>query len=168
MDKLSAESPYWWRRDLITDITLYGPPTDGGHDDCRHRRYGLSCRMFEQLLRRSRNACEVCGRPGEHNLFGKLFIDHDHSVAPWAVRGLVCHWCNQDLWRNPDSNAVAAYFANAWHLTIVPLPCPHATPDFLAWPNLRLRDPIEYRRLVRMGLNGRDARLRYANNHGGT
>lgn len=144
MDKLSPTSPYWWRRDMSTPIDLYGPPTESGHEDCRHHKYGLSCRHFEQLLRRSQNRCEICEMPAEENTFGKLFIEHDHDVGRWAVRGLVCLPCNR-LLAHPRAKTLAAkYLAAAWHVNVQPLPCQHATADFSAWPNTRRRNPQAY------------------------
>ncbi|MGW1784572.1 endonuclease domain-containing protein [Streptomyces sp. NPDC002143] len=49
-----------------------------------------------------------------------LYIDHDHTLGIWAVRGLVCHRCNQAL-RAVDAGqrkrpaAVSRYLASAWH-----------------------------------------------------
>lgn len=57
----------------------------------RHRKYQLSCDAFAALIARADGRCEVCGSEGP------LYIEHDHSIGDHAVRGLVCHTCNQRL-----------------------------------------------------------------------
>ncbi|MFB7732794.1 endonuclease domain-containing protein [Streptomyces sp. NPDC056112] len=87
----------------------------GRHDSCYHVGYSLSCAEYDDLLRLARGCCKICKTPT-----AKLYIDHDHAIGNWAVRGLICHDCNQDLkaveaGRRKKSPAVSRYLANAWH-----------------------------------------------------
>jgi len=61
---------------------------------CAHRTYKLTCLEFDDLENRARGRCERCGTTG-----GQLVIDHDHARGVDAVRGLLCHGCNQHLRR---------------------------------------------------------------------
>lgn len=93
---------------------------DRGHDTCGHWTYWLSCEEYEALLARSGGFCELCGMPGFETPGGKLVIDHDPRQGQWAVRGLLCQYCNQNLHRRPPTHpAVAAYLHNAWFLTVL-------------------------------------------------
>lgn len=77
----------------------------------------LGCGQYEQLLARSGQCCEVCGRPGAEIPRGKLHIDHDHTRPAWAVRGLLCNRCNSHLTEAAAEarHAWAAdYLDNAW------------------------------------------------------
>lgn len=65
-------------------------------ESCRHWRYQLTCVEFGQLLKRANGVCEICGRFAR-----KPYIDHDHDLGVWAVRGLVCPSCNTRLARRP-------------------------------------------------------------------
>lgn len=65
-----------------------------GHANCRHRHYGLTCGVYEQMLQGTGQHCEICGCPPQGNTAGKLFIDHENALGRWAVRGLLCHRCN--------------------------------------------------------------------------
>lgn len=109
----------WWQRDTTTSLDGYGPLPDHGHETCLHRQYQLSCRQFEQLLRRSGGNCETCELPGYRNVHGKLFIDHDHHWGRWAVRGLLCWDCNNAVEHAPFSAAEQAYLDNAWYLGLL-------------------------------------------------
>lgn len=85
------------------------------HPSCYHVGYSLSCAEYDDLRRLARGCCKVCQQPTE-----PLLIDHDHALGNWAVRGLVCHPCNQhlravDAGRRTKSPAVSRYLANAWH-----------------------------------------------------
>lgn len=98
----------YWQMDLL----------NGGHETCNHKLYELSCNDYEELLKRSRGLCEVCGIPGREVTREKLFIDHDHAHGHTAVRGLICARCNM-LVRDVDRGwrkdpRVTAYLANAW------------------------------------------------------
>jgi hypothetical protein len=127
----------WWERDEDHGLNIYGPPQPVGHDTCRvHRKYWLTCRQYEQLLRRAGGKCEICGSPDYRNTFGRLYIDHDYSWGDWAVRGLLCYRCNGSLDYPCMADLRPDYLANAWYLGMlaergVPLAVP-AEPDLLA------------------------------------
>lgn len=84
---------------------------------CRHKAYALTCEEFDELQAKAQGACARCGgsdRP--------LWIDHDHEVGRWAVRGLICPSCNvlmreYDAGRRESDELSAAFAAAAWHLT---------------------------------------------------
>ncbi len=84
-----------------------------------HEGYQISCAEYEQLCLRAAGCCERCGIQ-----YADLCFDHDHA-HPWgrrAVRGLVCHCCNQivavvDRGR-PADPLTAAYFAAPFHALI--------------------------------------------------
>jgi hypothetical protein len=86
-----------------------------GHGSCYHVGYRLSCAEYDDLRRLAEGRCKLCKAETP-----RLLIDHDHALGDWAVRGLICHPCNQhlkvvDAGRRPKSPAVARYMANAWH-----------------------------------------------------
>ncbi|MDR3081349.1 MAG: hypothetical protein LBV60_10575 [Streptomyces sp.] len=85
------------------------------HPSCYHLGYSLSCVEYDDLRRLAKGCCKICKAETE-----TLLIDHDHTLGNWAVRGLVCHGCNQhlkavDSGRRKKSAAVSRYLANAWH-----------------------------------------------------
>ena len=94
-------------------------PYDDPHRSCTHRRYQMTCEEYDALRISQGGVCGVCaGTNGT-----RLAIDHDHALGTWAVRGLVCHYCNtgplsmtdRGLWR--EAPMVKQYKASAWHLT---------------------------------------------------
>lgn len=89
-----------------------------GHENCLHWGYALSCRTYESLLRRSKGVCEICGLPGFQNARSKLFIDHDPTVGQWAVRGLLCYYCNTYLDKLHDDD-VQRFRDNAFYLHLL-------------------------------------------------
>lgn len=58
----------------------------------RGQRYGITIEVVQKII--SRGACEICGSAD------RLHIDHDHVSQ--AVRGLLCHSCNNMLGRAKD------------------------------------------------------------------
>lgn len=85
------------------------------HASCYHVDYRLSCAEYDDLRRLAKGRCKVCKEQTS-----PLYIDHDHALGVWAVRGLVCHRCNQhlrgvDAGRRARTRAIARYLANAWH-----------------------------------------------------
>lgn len=84
-----------------------------------HRTYMLDCEEYEALARFAEGRCQLCKTPAAETDRGKLCIDHAHDYGPWAVRGLVCDWCNTRLARHdsrlePYSKDIALYLLNAW------------------------------------------------------
>lgn len=64
------------------------------HATCTHRQYNITCEQYDDLLSRAGFACQLCRRAAD-----RLVIDHDHALGWWAVRGVVCPWCNSHLGR---------------------------------------------------------------------
>ncbi|MFD6565352.1 endonuclease domain-containing protein [Micromonospora profundi] len=83
-----------------------------------HKRYLLRCEEYDDLLARSANRCEICRDDASREPWGKLAIDHDHSLGLWAVRGLLCHNCNRrlDQMARDGVSAAVAYLGDAWYL----------------------------------------------------
>jgi hypothetical protein len=81
---------------------------------CTHSAYQMTCDDFEDLFVRSGGRCEICG-VSRANLSKPLCIDHDPRRGRWAVRGLLCCWCNTNLGSGYASLGWAeVYLANAW------------------------------------------------------
>ena len=86
------------------------------HASFYHVGYSLTCAEYDDLLAIARGCCMACEKDA-----APLCFDHDHKLGWWAVRGLVCRSCNQQL-RRVDSGekaataALAQYLADAWHL----------------------------------------------------
>lgn len=86
------------------------------HPYCSHVNYALSCAEFDGLITLARGCCMIC-----KEFATPLCVDHDHGLGRWAVRGLVCRSCNQQLRRvdsgeRSPSAAIARYLADPWHL----------------------------------------------------
>lgn len=86
------------------------------HSTCTHRQYNVSCEQYDDLLAAAGFACQLCCQASD-----RLVIDHDHALGWWAVRGLLCHWCNShmgrvDAGRAPRGPEVSAYLTSppAW------------------------------------------------------
>ncbi|MFJ9012366.1 endonuclease domain-containing protein [Streptomyces canus] len=85
------------------------------HASCYHTSYRLTCAEYDDLLRLAQGCCKICKEPTE-----TFYIDHDHALGDWAVRGLLCNGCNLRLakvesGKHEKTAAVARYLANAWH-----------------------------------------------------
>ena len=62
------------------------------------KRYGITLRRYEELLREQGGVCKLCGKPEWVIQSGKLrllSVDHDHLTG--EVRGLLCSNCNRAL-----------------------------------------------------------------------
>ncbi len=82
-----------------------------------HRTYSLTCEQFAALLDFTAGRCNICGMR-EHYTPSGLYIDHDHAIALWAVRGLLCPRCNTciempGMLVGPERDE---YFAKPWHI----------------------------------------------------
>lgn len=91
------------------------------HEKCgTHRLYFLACSEYEEMLARCGQRCEICSMAGVDTPTGKLFIDHDGQFGNWAVRGLLCHLCNNRLGQSNEFRPEAtAYLANARFVRIL-------------------------------------------------
>ena len=59
------------------------------------RRYGISIEDYEEMLKKQKGACAICGKKECIPCYGKvrrLSIDHEHRTG--KVRGLLCSNCN--------------------------------------------------------------------------
>lgn len=82
------------------------------------KKYGISLRQYEYLLRKQHSCCLICGISSEEH--GRRFnVDHDHRCCPGlgscgkCIRGLLCSDCNLGLGAfkdNPDSLRKAAIY----------------------------------------------------------
>jgi hypothetical protein len=64
----------------------------------RLRRYGLTDKRFNEMLKEQHGLCAICGRPGKRKAKWcktGLFVDHIHSSG--KIRGLLCHQCNTGI-----------------------------------------------------------------------
>lgn len=102
------EPPKWWLDTLEPE-----------HHRCaQHRTYRLTCCQYDRLLARASDRCEICSLPAAKNARGCLFLDHDHALGWWAVRGLLCRACNARL-RDPAADPrTVLYGEQAFHLTL--------------------------------------------------
>ena len=55
------------------------------------RRYGVSRKQYEDIVRQQNGVCAMCGRTSKR----RLAIDHDHVGG--GLRGLLCLECNTKL-----------------------------------------------------------------------
>lgn len=75
--------------------------TANGHirDSYYRWKYGITLQEYQQLSKRQRDLCGICGHPEMSNgVNGKirvLAVDHDHETK--RVRGLLCFLCNAML-----------------------------------------------------------------------
>jgi hypothetical protein len=106
--------PQWWRVDADSPAPD-GPVPAIGHNNCNHRTYRLTCRQYDRLLARAGGFCEICGLADHENAHGRLWIDHDHAIGDWAVRGLVCRRCNILLGCSSYTPLMQAFLKRAFH-----------------------------------------------------
>lgn len=67
------------------------------------RRFGITPETYDRMLNDQGGGCAVCGttkglRVGDREL--RFSVDHDHNTG--AVRGILCHSCNQGIGRFRD------------------------------------------------------------------
>lgn len=63
-------------------------------------QYGLTPEDYDNLLKKQKNCCAICGT-SKSKLKRGLFVDHDHKTK--EVRGLLCQPCNNGLGAFKDS-----------------------------------------------------------------
>lgn len=69
------------------------------HTAAKLKKYGLSLEQYEEMLKRQRGVCAVCGHVCAT---GKILsVDHDHDTG--RVRGLLCNSCNLGIGQLGDS-----------------------------------------------------------------
>lgn len=62
------------------------------------RRYGITTKQFEEMVKLQNNRCVICGNqpvPDGAYQNSKLHIDHCHKTN--KIRGLLCHLCNRGI-----------------------------------------------------------------------
>jgi recombination endonuclease VII len=117
-----GSNPYWPRaRWWIRDAAQIEPTRHSavGHNNCNHRNYLLTCGQYERLLSRAAGHCEICGSRDVDNIHGKLHIDHVHRLGNWAVRGLLCQPCNNNLQTPWTRLLLRPYADGAFYMTLV-------------------------------------------------
>jgi hypothetical protein len=60
--------------------------------------YGLSSEKYEQMVKKQKGKCAICGKAETRKLNGsvvRLSVDHDHKTG--KVRELLCNHCNAML-----------------------------------------------------------------------
>lgn len=86
---------------------------------CGHRIYGMGCADLDELYEFAKHACQICRR--HERRVGVLHIDHDPPVGGYAVRGLLCGWCNTNLpwWQHWDDSELreraGRFLAQPWY-----------------------------------------------------
>ncbi len=86
-------------------------------DNHWHRTYSLTCEQFAELRAFTGGLCNICGMR-EHYTPNGFYIDHDHALGMWAVRGLLCPRCNTLIEKpgelvGPERDD---YLARPWHI----------------------------------------------------
>ena len=57
------------------------------------QRYGITTTQYNEMLKRQKYKCKICGKP--HTEDKRLSVDHDHTNN--NVRGLLCGGCNRGI-----------------------------------------------------------------------
>lgn len=61
-------------------------------DKYLQKKYGISLKQYNEMLKSQNNACAICKRHKSH--FSKsLAVDHDHKTG--EIRGALCFFCNK-------------------------------------------------------------------------
>ena len=85
----------------------YPEKTKQRHQNSKYKKYGLTEYTFNELLKKQKNKCKICGETfGSINNDGefknRIYIDHCHKTK--QVRGLLCPYCNTLLGYAKDSD----------------------------------------------------------------
>lgn len=84
---------------------IYNNP-DLYRNDFLIRKYGISLKDYNRILKSQKGLCKVCERPSTTiskitKGIRDLVVDHDHSheelTGEIRIRGLLCHSCNTGL-----------------------------------------------------------------------
>lgn len=57
------------------------------------KRYGITVRQYDAMVLAQSGKCKICFRPPRTR---RLSVDHNHKTG--RVRGLLCTYCNKNLW----------------------------------------------------------------------
>lgn len=66
--------------------------SDKQRDQYLRRKYGITLKQYNQMLKAQNNSCAICKRD-RSNFKNNLAVDHDHKTG--EVRGLLCFYCNK-------------------------------------------------------------------------
>jgi hypothetical protein len=66
------------------------------------KSFGLSVEDYDALLASQGGVCAICGKH-PNDAPKRFHVDHDHATG--AVRGILCHTCNQGLGQFKDDVA---------------------------------------------------------------
>lgn len=58
------------------------------------KKYGISLKQYNYMLRRQGNKCAICGKH-QKNEIRNFAVDHCHRTG--IVRGILCNYCNSRL-----------------------------------------------------------------------
>lgn len=124
------------------------------HGSCTsHKGYGLTCDDYTELRRDHNDRCALCG-----DTHGWMNVDHDHEIAWWAVRGLLCPRCNAGHMRRIDwgeraiDDRTRDYLINPWYLRRRELCTAHDPRVRVSIAELSPADRTELTRLVGMSV----------------
>lgn len=80
------------RKRLRAEGKLKKPDPEAQREQAMKRKYGITIKDYEAMVKAQNNECAICFAPGEQERNGKLVIDHCHASG--KVRGLLCNKCN--------------------------------------------------------------------------
>jgi len=69
------------------------------------RKYGISLRKYNSMLRKQGNCCEICGK---HQKDEKRNFAVDHNHRSGKVRGILCNYCNSKVLKYLGDDPVRA------------------------------------------------------------
>jgi hypothetical protein len=69
-------------------------------------KYGISLETYNEMLAKQNGCCAICGtdKPSLNPRFARFQVDHCHETG--AIRGLLCHHCNNGLGCFKDDEAL--------------------------------------------------------------
>lgn len=97
------------------------------HRTCHHKTvFRLTCDQYIKQVELTENCCELCGIRADWRPEKMLHIDHDGGVGQWAVRGLLCAYCNAMLGLRKQcdipgvpNETVRDYLTHPWYKRIL-------------------------------------------------
>lgn len=85
------------------------------------RRYGITLKQYDDLVRSANGVCEICGKEPRRT----LCVDHDHKTG--LIRGVLCGYCNRYVLgrlRRDQAVAIVAYLSKPSTGLVVPAQTP--------------------------------------------
>ena len=72
------------------------------------RKYGISLKKYNSMLRAQKYRCAICSKH-QRDEKRNLCVDHNHKISgAKAVRGLLCNYCNSRLLKYLGDDIVRA------------------------------------------------------------